>query len=170
MQFSSLTGKEVKSFIENIPEVVRFVESNFEMTTCLSKICRALKLWHEDICPFLHKTAIRNKDKYVQELHDFEEALKIFYACGASTFLTKKDCGDEETFYMHVLKFYIPKIAHQNLTEHELGIGVFTMQGFERRNKESKNTLRRFSNNKGNLAVSNLRCLYDVFAHGTNAV
>ena len=40
---------------------------------------------------------------------------------------------------------------------------VFTIQGFKRRNKESKNTLRRFSNKKGNVLPNNLRRLFDIF-------
>ena len=44
------------------------------------------------------------------------------------------------------------------------------MQGYERRNKESKNTLRRFSNKKGDIVTPNLKRLWDVFYNSTNAV
>ena len=77
---------------------------------------------------------------------------------------------DCETFYLHCLRFYFPPIANHTLTKHRLGIGVFTMQGYERRNKESKNTLKRFTNNRGNIVVNNIRRLWDVFEHGKNAV
>ena len=119
-----------------------------------------------DICPFIHITNILDKGAYPDSLKDFESSLKMFYACGAKTFLTKTTTGDTETFYMHALRFYMLPIAQQTFREHELGLGVFTMQGYERRNKESKNTLKRFNNNKGNLVVPNLRRLWDVFAHG----
>ena len=64
---------------------------------------------------------------------------------------------------MHCLRFYIPKIVDITYKNHNLGIGIFTMQGFERRNKESKNILRRFSNGMGNIAIQNLKRLWDVF-------
>ena len=78
--------------------------------------------------------------------------------------------GDEETLYMHALRFYIPVIAKVTFDRHGVGIGIFNMQGFERRNKESKNTLQRFSNNKGNMVVPNLKRLWDVFWHKRNAI
>ena len=70
---------------------------------------------------------------------------------------------------MRTLWFHIPKIARETWEKHGLGVGVFTMQGFERRNKESKNTLRRFTNKKGNILMQNMKRLWDVFFHGKNA-
>ena len=35
------------------------------------------------------------------------------------------------------------------------------MQGYEWQNKESKNTLKQFNNNRGNIAVSNMNRLWD---------
>ena len=78
--------------------------------------------------------------------------------------------GDQETFYTHCLRYYMPKIAKQTWDEHKRGLGVYTMQGFERRNKESKNTLKRFNNMKGNILVSNLKRIFDVFEHGKTCV
>ena len=45
----------------------------------------------------------------------------------------------------------------------KFGAGIFTMQGYKRRNKESKNTLRRFNNNKGNIIIGNMKRLWDLF-------
>ena len=78
--------------------------------------------------------------------------------------------GDDETFYMHVLRFYLPKIARVTFDKHGLGLGIFTMQGFERRNKESKNTLKRFTNCKGNVLAANLRRLWDVYYYEKTAL
>ena len=64
----------------------------------------------------------------------------------------------------------MPLIAKKTLEDHVLGVGIFTMQGFERRNKESKNTLHRFSNNKGNVLTNNLRRLFDVYYYAKTAV
>ena len=95
-----------------------------------------------------------------------------FYKAGRTTFLTKtpENEGDDETFYLHVLRCYLPKIAKQTLEDFNLGLGVFTMQGFERRNKESKHTLKRFSNKIGNVLQANLRRLWDIYFHETTAM
>ena len=39
------------------------------------------------------------------------------------------------------------------------------MQGFKRRNKESKNILKRFSNNIGNITIPDLNRIWDIFQH-----
>mmetsp|Transcript_13585 Transcript_13585/g.20126 ORF Transcript_13585/g.20126 Transcript_13585/m.20126 type:complete len:199 (-) Transcript_13585:31-627(-) len=72
-------------------------------------------------------------------------------------------------FYSHCLRFYLPKHAEELFTEHGVGLGVFTMQGYERRNKESKNTLKRFTNHKGNILVQNMKRLWDIFKHSMNS-
>ena len=51
-------------------------------------------------------------------------------------------------------------IVYVTLNRHKMGLGIFTMQGFERRNKESKNTLRKFCNMKWDYLSQNLRGLY----------
>ena len=78
--------------------------------------------------------------------------------------------GDLETSYMHILRYYMPHIAQETYCKHGIGIGLFTMQGFEHRNKESKNTLHRFSNHCGNVVVPNMKRLWDIFSHGITAV
>ena len=80
-------------------------------------------------------------------------------------FLTDKEEGDRETIYMHVCRYYIPKIARLTFEMYGLGVGIFNMQGFERRNKESKNSLKRFCNYKGNIVTPNMKCLWDIFYH-----
>ena len=71
---------------------------------------------------------------------------------------------------MHVLRFYIPRIADDTFRKYNLKVGIFTMYGFERHNKESKNTLRRFSNGIGNIIVGNLKRLWDMFFSGSTNV
>ena len=64
---------------------------------------------------------------------------------------------------MHYLRFYMPMIARKTMQDHQLGLGIFTMQGYERRNKESKNNLKRFKNGKRSLLITNLKQLWDIF-------
>ena len=131
-------------------------------------MCEGLGLWKE-ISKFIHTTKVEDCARYELEMTRFEMNVRSFYECGSKTFLTQTTCGDRETFYLHCLRFYLPEIMHTTWDEHGLGLGVFTMQGFERRNKESKNTMKRFSNRKGNMTSQNMKRLWDVFFYGKNA-
>ena len=83
--------------------------------------------------------------------------MKAFYIVGSKTFLTRNRVGDDETMHMHVLRFYMKRISVTTFDRHKLGLGIYSMQGYKRRNKESKNAIRRFNNHSGNLVASNLR-------------
>ena len=100
----------------------------------------------------------------------FEKHVTMFYEEGAKTFLTRTIIGDCETFYTHTLRYYLPVIARLTFQDYKLGLGIYTMQGFERRNKESKNTLRRFTNGKGDVLRNNVSRLHDVFQYEITAV
>ena len=57
-------------------------------------------------------------------------------------------------------KVYIPKLVDETLKKFKFVVGNFTMQDYyEKRNKESKNTLQRFSINKGNIVDRNMNRL-----------
>ena len=103
-------------------------------------------------------------------MYSFKQNLDLFYKVEGRSFLTKdrNNIGGEETFYMHYLKFYMPMIAEVTLQRHQMGLGIFKMQGIERRNKESKNTLGKFCNMKGNFLSQNLNRLYYIFKYDCN--
>ena len=79
------------------------------------------------------------------------------------SFLTKNkgDPRGDETFHMHCLRFHLPKIAKTTLEKDGLGLGIFTMQGHEHRNKEQKNTLKGFCNGRRNILSNNMNRLCD---------
>ena len=172
--FASLVGNELALFVSNIDEVVEFFNSNFVTTPITNSICNGLKIWLR-IFKFLgitylgHDVSIKEyEDHYLQ---DFKDDLVNFYSFGRSTYLATSPSdvdGNGETFYMHTLRFYIPYIATETFKLHQCGVGIFTMQGFERRNKESKNCLQRFSNNKGNILVNNMKRVWDIFENDMN--
>ena len=64
---------------------------------------------------------------------------------------------------MHCLRCYIPKISPQTFKDHHLGFGVFTMQGYELRNKEAKYAYFHHSNGKSDVHIQVLKSLYDKF-------
>ena len=168
-EFNSFKGHEIAQFLFNTKEMVSFLQMTFEINEHLADLCNCLLLW-EEISEFLHITKVDNAGIYNQKLEKFEKNVELWYLAGKDIFLTRLTPGDSETFYQHVVRFYMPDIAKITFERHGLGVGIFTMQGFERRNKESKNTLGRFTNGKGNLLEQNLKRLWDVFYHKCNAV
>ena len=85
-------------------------------------------------------------------MNTFKQNLNLFNKVRGRSFLTKNNNNirGHESFYMHCVKFYMPMIAEVTLDRHRMGLKIFTLQGFESRNKESKNTLRRLCNMKSN--------------------
>ena len=166
-----MIGSELLLFIQNIDAIVEFMRRKFLDTPAVKSISNVLLLCQK-ITPFLVITTIENENVYKQKMLEFELNVKEMYKEGKLTILTKNPLkeGDNETFYLHCLRFYIPKIVKITYKKHNLGVGIFTMQGFERRNKESKNAMRRFSNNRGNIIISNMKRLYDVFVHNQNKI
>ena len=140
--FTSFQGNELSHFNFNIPIIVSFVTSEFgNLAEHVKNLKQILNLW-SDILPFLVITKISDANLYTCQLLKFENDVKVFYQVGSMYFLTKNKMGDSENFYHHVLMYYIPHISKITFEKHHLGIGVFTMQGYERRNKESKNCFR----------------------------
>ena len=169
--FASFLGNEIALFVGNTKSIVNFLEANLVQTDEIKNFIKALKIWVR-IFKFTAKTYIEDEDAiYLNKVEIFERDLKNFYEVGSRTFLSTDGTtnGSQESFYCHVLRYYVPRLVRTTFERHRLGIGIFTMQGFERRNKESKNCMKRFSNNKGNVVMNNMKRLYDVFEHKINA-
>ena len=124
-----MIGSELLLFIRNTREITKFLKAEYMPSAVLNDLCDGLELW-EKITPFLVITKIENVAEYEQKLKGFEDNLKDFYEIGGRSFLTKNlaKVEDDETFYLHALRFYLPQIAKQTLREHNLGLGIFTMQ------------------------------------------
>ena len=59
--------------------------------------------------------------------------------------------------FQRVFLSHMPAEVRHSWTNHNCGFGVMTMQGFERRNRESKPCAKKFSNKKGNLTCGTLQ-------------
>ena len=145
----SLKGDEVKKFVLAAPEIVQFLTENLEPNVIVLSLSKALILWDkiENFLKFRHIIMDR-VEGYEKDIDKFEGDIEAFYGFGITSFITNKIAGDIETYYLYCLRFYIPKLVRQTWQTHQCGIGCYTMKGFERRNKESKNCMRKFSNNK----------------------
>ena len=166
--FSSFHGNELSKWVSHIPDTIAILRDHFENTEHINNICLLLQHWYS-LTEFLSISKISNRENYQKKIDDYVDKVKELYDVGAKTVLTTNVTGDHETFYYHVLRFYIPKIAQETCNKYGLGIGIYTMQGFERQNKESKNILKRFSNNVGNITIPNLKRIWDIFQHLKNA-
>lgn len=168
--FASFHGNELAMWVKNIPATIALIRSHFDDTEHLKHLYQFLESWHS-LPAFLGITKIKeDADKwYKNQMSEYVKNVTKLYDAGAKTVLTRNNTGDRETFYMHVLCYYVPQIAKKTHDTYGVGMGVYTMQGYERRNKESKNTLRRFNNNRGNIVVPNLKRLWDIFHYSINA-
>ena len=169
-KFSSFQGNELALFVANTKYICTFLRTSLVLTNDVQSIITGLELW-EKMFDFLGKSRIEEGTDYLKLVEEYEKNSKNFYEAGKSTYLSQSETdGKGETCYMHVMRYYIPSHARTTYTRHNLGIGIFNMQGFERRNKESKNVYRRFSNKqqRGRLTTT-LGRLWEVWKFNKNA-
>ena len=96
---------------------------------------------------FLKKVLVKEEDAptFNQSIDEFEENDKQLYKYGKHSFLKYW-----ETQYFHMLRFYMPRIARDTWNDFHLGVGVSTIQGFERRQSESKYIFKTITNKRNN--------------------
>ena len=157
------------------------IRQTFETSDYLDNVCDGLLVW-KDISHFMHINRVfdpldtddekeKKKKNYEKEMLKFDLDVKRLYQYGRMSYLTERNItGGSETCYFHVVRYYFPRVAKYNWDEYGLGLGVFSMQGIERRNKESKFIMNNYSNNKGNLVIPNLSRLWDMFEHGCRSL
>ena len=165
--FASFLGNEIALFVANSTNIINFLKDTLVETGTVTDIITALtcwiKIWH-----FLRISHLQDMThgEYEGSRQDFKKNLICFYDAGSRTFLTKaENVGNQETFYLHTLRYYMPVIAETTFKRHQTGVGIFSMQGFERRNKESKSSMNKHSNGTGNILISNMRRLWDKFEY-----
>ena len=162
-EFSSFIGLDIRQFIKKIPLVTAFLVDNFNSNEFVDSIITGLNLW-VDLCKFIHITKIDDENDYKNEMDTFDSKIKVFFTAGGKSFLTKGAVADDDkALYMHYLRCYIPKLSRTKFKDHHLGVGVFTMQGCERRNKETKQVFARHCNVKGNVQIQTLSRLFDEY-------
>ena len=71
----------------------------------------------------------------------FEEDITALFNAGKDSFMIStggRVLYAEENVYIHAFQFNIPRVMRKIWLKHGLPLGCFTIQGFERRNQESK--------------------------------
>ena len=109
---------------------------------------------------------MKDKVSYLAKMEKFDYDMKKLYKVGSYTFLTQSSfVGDRETFYSQALRLYLPMYVHITFTKHVTGLDIFTMQGFDHRNKESKRNFMKHTNKKGNIYLQVIKRLWDIVSN-----
>ena len=149
-----------------IPEVIEFIEDELEETEIKKHIKIILSSWMK-ISKIISITYINNTEEYEHTMLKYSRLIKQYDLAATHTIFCPKNSKEEETenenYYSHVLICYTEKIMRLTYQKYRMGMGILSMQGHERRNKESKNCATRFSNKKHNLCIQTIKCLFDVF-------
>ena len=165
LAFGCFQGNELFEFIYKSEVVTEFLRKNLHQTPKVAAVIRLVELLQpmKSFCNITTIVGNENIDAYPSKIESFEKNVKEFHKNSVT-------CGvlddDTESFYYHALVYYLPHHARETWRLHKLGLGIFNMQGFERRNKESKDTLKRFSTMNRKCAaflVNNIRRLLTVF-------
>lgn len=84
----------------------------FPHTNLLLDLCALLEHWNK-ISVFMVVAKVTDEEQYESKLDQFVKDVIEFYKKDKYTFLTKNSTtpGDNETYYLHALRFYIPQIA-----------------------------------------------------------
>ena len=143
-------GEQINQFITLMPLIKSFIIKHLEATTTVNAIISILDTYPK-IDAFLRISYVIDADAYEKDIIYFNNNLKIFQKAARQIFYTNTTLGDSKTFYGYVLFCYYPILVERLWKEHRLGIGIFNLQGMERRNKESKNAAKKFYNNKHNV-------------------
>jgi hypothetical protein len=163
---SKFQGNDLAIIVINIETATKFLNEKLTQTQEETDLVGGLSLI-PGLFRVMTVTHIHDEVQYQLDLKKFNVELKLFYKYGSEIFLKH-----DETFYFHAFRFYVPKLALLTYERHKLGLGIFSMQGFERRNKESKNTLKQFCTGhqkSPKLLVNNMRRLLQVFLYEMNA-
>ena len=93
----------------------------------------------------------------------FKNQLLIYQRAASHTILSINSSSDSEGFYNHILFNYYPYLVDKFWREYKVDLGVFNLQRFERKNKESKKAARNFYNGRHNICTQLLNRIYDRF-------
>ena len=59
---------------------------------------------------------------YVTDVDNFEADIEAFYGCGITSFVTNKIVVGTETYYLHYLRFCIPKLVRHTWQTYQCGV------------------------------------------------
>ena len=152
-----------------ISKVINFIAKLLEVNAVTKNLIILLKSY-QNITKILSITRINDKKKYNNQRALYKLLIAQLKHAALETILAPTNASEtvtkNENYYVHVLINYTPTMIDQTYEQYGFGLGIFSMQDIERRNKESKNCAHRFSNHKYNLCISTIGRLFDIFFFG----
>ena len=134
---SHIDGSHVTKLINNTNDLVSLIKTECEDIVCLIHMCQLLLLLPK-LTKFWKKVKIDSSSLCAEEIKEHVHNVNQFYYHGSFTIFTNTTLGDRETFYCHIAKHWVLKIAKWKVDNLGCGDGLWTIQGFEHRNKQSK--------------------------------
>ena len=137
-----LTGTTLQTFVSMIDECIlddiKSEKGDVPRGEYARNMIRVLNVFPK-IVLFTKKIEIDDGEDYQSAINDFKTNVESFYEYGKNILFNNGD-NQGETSYAHVLRFYMPKIAQETFDRHDVPLGVYSMQGYERyRNTIVKN-------------------------------
>jgi len=152
--------EQIDKFIKLMPKIINFFKENLEDTSIVQHIIKLLNIYPQ-LDSFIQISKVTNHQLYQSQIINFKHNLIQFQEAASETIYTNKSIGDSKFFYGHILFYYYPILVNQIWNKHKLGIGIFNLQGMERRNKESKEAARRFYNGKHNVCNQTMNRMFN---------
>ena len=99
---------------------------------------------------------------------EYERQAELLFTNGFESFMERDDgSGKGESFYLHVLRYYIPNHMRITYSRHRLGVAIFSMEAFEYKNYTSKHVVRTRNNGRGVQVRQSMKVLQLLFVHAT---
>ena len=73
---------------------------------------------------FWKKVIIESRELYLQEIDYYKVDIELFYNYSGKCILTNNVAGNSKTFYLHIVKHHIPRIAYEILEMFNCSIGL----------------------------------------------
>lgn len=185
---SRLRGEHTKDFTKSTHQICEKISSLRDSSDSCS-FCEALYAYERVHCflsfviiddfetanAFLGGPVFTQNDnrKNIGEkmILEFEYLADKLYRKGLETFLTDRVPGDHETFYAHAMRWYYPSILKKTYSKYGLGLGIYSMEGFEAINFMTKRTIRDHSNRRGNICAQTMvRMVMNYMNHNHDVV
>ena len=139
-------------FVEDVNNLVSSTKTEHEHSACLNHMCQLLVLLPV-LSEFWKKVETESCSSCMEDAKEHENNVNEFYHHGSFAIFANSTLGDGETFYCHVSKHWVPRLAKWTVSDLGCGVGLWTMQGFEHRNKQSKHSHSHETNGKGNCCM-----------------
>ena len=180
---SRIKGRHSSAFINNIPQCITILQTLMP-GILMNSLCSSLTSFYtmakilgmviiDDyklVRHILPPDLSVNNESGEKEIA--EAVIELYKSCasnfcekGLRSFMTNSQRGDKESFYSHTLSCYLPQMLKETYERHNLGLGIFSMEGFEYKNYTSKQVLNNRTNGKlrTNIVMQSLRILQLLF-------